>query len=103
MPITGERYAFTKENVDRAPAERGVYALYDGSTLIYYGRAAGDYVTVRSRLQSHHSGREGACTQGAATYRREVTTRPVAREKELLDEYKSANGGRLPRCNEQSA
>lgn len=65
MPIVGDRYAFTKENVDKSPDEKGVYALYDGDVLIYYGRASGDSVTIRTRLQSHQRGDEGRCTQSA--------------------------------------
>ncbi len=100
MPIGGDRYGFTKNNVDQAPEEHGVYALYDGDALIYYGRAAGDGVTIRSRLQDHQAGREGKCTQGATAYRREVNSKPVSREKELLEEFQRQNG-RLPRCNER--
>ena len=39
MPIPGDRYTFSKENVDKSPDEHGVYALFDGDVLIYYGRA----------------------------------------------------------------
>jgi hypothetical protein len=102
MPISGDRYAFTEKNVNNAPDEHGVYALYDGDILIYYGRASGDGVTICSRLQSHFRGDEGPCTQGATHYRREVTESPKHREKELLDEFE-ATFGRLPRCNERRA
>ena len=100
MPIAGSLYDFTKDNVDQSPDEHGVYALYDGQELIYYGRAAGYGVTIRSRLQDHYAGREGRCTQGADGYRREVTDTPIMREKELLEEYQRVYG-RLPRCNER--
>jgi hypothetical protein len=102
MPISGDRYAFTEKNVNNAPDEHGVYALYDGDILIYYGRASGDGVTICSRLQSHFRGDEGPCTQGATHYRREMTESPKHREKELLDEF-AARFGRLPRCNERRA
>ena len=98
MSITGDKYPFTTKNVNLAPQEHGVYALYDNNITIYIGRAAGESVTIRSRLQDHKSGREGPCTQGATHYRREVTSRAVSREKELLEEYYNQNG-RLPRCN----
>ena len=64
MPITGVKYAFTESNINNAPAEHGVYALYDNTPLvtdfsgpfpsmrrrreeltIYIGRANGDEVT----------------------------------------------------------
>ena len=100
--IVGDKYEFTKDNVNKAPDQAGVYALYDGDILIYYGRAQGGTVTIRSRLQDHFAGRDGKCTQNATAYRREATTAPVAREKALLEEYQRANR-RLPRCNERIA
>ena len=100
MPIAGDTYPFTEKNVNSAPVEAGVYALYDGHEIIYYGRATGDSVTIRSRLQDHHAGREGYCNQQATDYKRETTTRPVSREKELLEEYEEINQ-KLPRCNER--
>jgi excinuclease UvrABC nuclease subunit len=102
MPINGEKYEFTAKNVNNAPDEHGVYALFDGDTLIYYGRASGDDVTIRSRLQSHYRGDEGPCTQGATRYMRETTSRPIAREAELLAAFERQYG-RLPRCNERRA
>lgn len=99
MPITGDQYPFTKDNVDKAPADHGVYVLYENGVLTYIGRASGTGVTIRSRLQSHYSGNEGRCTQAATHYRREVCPNPIAREKELVDEYYAANR-RLPRCND---
>jgi hypothetical protein len=99
MAISGDKHAFTQENIDRSPAEHGVYALYDGDTTIYFGRAAGAGVTIRVRLQAHKRGDEGRCTQSATHYRREVTEAAVSREKELLQEYLDKYG-RLPRCNE---
>lgn len=102
MPIGGIKYPFSKDNVDKAPDQHGVYELYDGDELIYIGRAAGDGVTIRTRLQAHHRGDEGRCTQRATHYRREANSRPVARESELLRAYVTRHG-RLPRCNERSA
>ncbi len=101
MPISGDKYSFTEKNMDRAPVEAGVYALYDGDEIIYYGRATGDTVTIRSRLQDHLAGREGYCTKNATSYKRETTTRPVSREKELLEEHERTSG-KLPRCNERT-
>lgn len=97
MPITGEKYPFTDKNINNSPQDTGVYALYDGDPTIYIGRASGDN-TIRARLQAHKRGDEGKCTQGATDYRREVTSSPVGREQELLEEYKRVYG-KLPRCN----
>jgi len=99
MSIPTKLYDFTESNVNQAPAEHGVYQLYDGNTTTYIGRAAGEGVTIRSRLQSHRRGDEGPCTKAATHYRREVTSRSIARERELLDEYKGTHG-KLPRCND---
>lgn len=96
--IDGKTYSFTKENVDGAPETAGVYALYQNGTLIYYGRAQGGSVTIRSRLQSHQRGDEGACTKKATDYKRETLTNPVTAEKELLEHYEKQNG-KLPSCN----
>lgn len=100
MSITGNKYAFSQENVNIAPDEHGVYALYDGDVTIYIGRASGKDVTIRSRLKSHKSGNEGPCTKGATHYKREVTSYPVSRESELIEEY-DEQYGRLPRCNDR--
>ena len=121
MPITGGNFAFTESNLNKAPAEHGVYALYDNTPLvrefsgpfpsmrrrrveltIYIGRASGDGVTIRSRLMSHYRGDEGLCTVCATHYRREVTSDPIARESELLDEYEEKYS-ELPRCLGASA
>ncbi|GAI53806.1 unnamed protein product [marine sediment metagenome] len=97
MAISGDKYTFTQENVDRSPTDGGVYALYDGNETIYIGK--GDGVNgIRARLQAHKRGDEGSCTQGASHYRREVCSNPQSRERAELQEYQQANG-RLPRCN----
>ncbi len=98
MPIGGAKYGFIAHNVNLSPDVHGVYALYDGDNLIYYGRATGDGVTIRSRLQSHLNGKEHPATQKATHYRREQSNQPAARELELLQEFESTYR-RLPRCN----
>jgi len=97
VPVSGDLYTFTQENVDKSPTDAGVYALYDEGVTIYIGRGDGTN-GIRARLQAHKRGDEGKCTQGASAYRREVCTNPVTRERELLQEYKAAYG-MLPRCN----
>lgn len=100
MPISGKKYGFTQKNVDISPDEAGVYALFDGEELIYYGRAMGTSETIRSRLQAHRAGRSGRCTQRATHYMRLPTSSPATKERQLLEEFKRTNG-RLPRCNER--
>ncbi len=96
MPINGDKYDFSQKNVDGSPEQPGVYALFAGGELIYYGKADN---SIRTRLQSHKAGREGRGTQIADTYMREPCTNPSVRERQLLIEFRNAYG-RLPRCNE---
>lgn len=93
-------FAFTKQNVDAAPLENGVYLLYVGNELTYIGCSWGDTGSIRSRLQSHYGGREGSCTQSSTAFEFEVTTMPLTTETNLLTAYR-ARFGRLPRCNER--
>jgi excinuclease UvrABC nuclease subunit len=98
MPITNSIYSFTTYNIEHAsPDRRGVYALYDGQQLIYYGRASN---SIRDRLRSHKNGHEGHCTQVATHFNWEETNRPIERERDLLEEYRQVYG-HLPRCNER--
>ncbi len=100
MPIEDGWYAKNENNLKSAPKSHGVYILYEGDRLIYIGRAAGKDVTINSRLNSHASGSEGACTKAFTHYRREKTENAEARETELLEEYKQANNGQRPACND---
>jgi len=101
VPITGELYAFTDEDIDRAQIYNGVYALYNSSVeTIYIGKAEGEN-GIRGRLQVHKRGDEGQCTQQALFYRFEVCSDPAGREEILLLEFE-LNYGELPPCNEGS-
>jgi hypothetical protein len=101
MPIASPRYAFNATMVSGAPPDPGVFALWQGEQLIYYGRALGDDATIQSRLREHLEC-NGRCTAGATHYGWEMTSNPRAREAELLREYQSSHGS-LPRCNRHSA
>jgi len=98
MALSGSKYDFTQENVDKSPTEGGVYALYDDDVIIYIGKGDGEN-GIRERLQAHKRGDEGDCTKNASHYRRETCPNPKVREGKLLEEYKSAYD-RLPRCND---
>lgn len=98
MPFGGGRYRFTRTMVEGAPTEPGVYALWQDEELIYYGRAAGGALNLQQALLEHLVGRAGPCTREATHYGWEISLYPVAREAELLAEYKAAHR-RLPRCN----
>ncbi len=93
MPIASPRYAFNPTMVSGAPPDPGVFALWEGQELIYYGRAH----SIQARLQEHLE-RAEPCTARATHYGWEIASSPAAREAELLREYLRANG-RLPRCN----
>jgi hypothetical protein len=87
------RYKFNRIVLAGAPNEPGVYALWQGDEVIYYGRAQGE-ATLRSRLMEHYN--SGA---GATHYSWEISREPAARESELLRQFKQTFG-RLPRLNE---
>ena len=85
--ISGKKYDFTQENVDRSPDDDGVYALLRGAegTIVYIGRG-----NIRERLQAHFGG-DNPCISRAKPehYRREVCSDSVSREKELLIAFKT--------------
>ena len=99
--INGEWHEFSPAGIARVPEEHGVYALYDGDTLIFYGRSEGrSSSTLRGMLLDHMLGTMGRRTRAVTTFRYEVADLPAIRQMELLEEYKRLNG-RVPRCNER--
>ncbi len=100
MPIDDAKYKkLTGDNVAKSPRRHGVYALYDRRhTLIYIGKASGEGVTIRAMLEAHLAGRGGVRTAGATLYKRETSTKPRARERDLLQEHREEHGA-LPRFN----
>jgi hypothetical protein len=89
------RYRFTRIVISGAPDDAGVYALWDGDEVVYYGRSDGAGSTIRSRLLDHYY--EGASRP--THYSWEVCKDPAAREAELLREHRTRYG-RLPRNNQ---
>jgi len=87
------RYRFTRMVIAGAPDEQGVYALWDGEEVIYYGRGP-----IRSRLLDHFYGRVDELTRRATHYGWELCADPAAREAELLAEHRRVHG-RPPRLN----
>jgi hypothetical protein len=87
------RYRFTRVVIAGAPDEQGIYALWDGEEVIYYGRGP-----IRTRLLDHFYGRVDELTRRATHYGWELCKDPAAREAELLAEYRSVFG-RPPRLN----
>jgi hypothetical protein len=92
----GRRYSFNRMVIAGAPNEPGVYALWQGDEVIYYGRAGGrnaGEANLRTRLMEHYAARAEA-----THYSWEISRVPAARESELLEQFKQAFG-RLPRLN----
>ena len=87
---------FTKTNVDSATNTQGVYTLFEGGSCTYVGSSS---VSIRSRLQSHQSGTEGSCTKNAASFKTEMCSNPLTRERELINEHERTYG-RKPKCND---
>lgn len=90
-PLPSRRYKFTRIVVQGAPDEPGVYALWEGEELVYYGRGV-----VRTSLLSHLD------RTRATHYSWEVCADPATREAELLQEFERMYG-RPPRDNKSSA
>jgi len=87
-PEAGRRYRLTRIVVLGAPEDAGVYALWNGDEVVYYGRAG----SIRARLLEHVD------KPSATHYSWEVAADPAAREAELLAEHQRVYG-RRPRDN----
>lgn len=83
------RYRFTRTVLQGAPDEAGVYALWQGDELVYYGRARRLRTALLERL-----GDDAALTH----YSWELCADPAAREAELLRDFERLHG-RRPRGN----
>lgn len=101
-PARERRYRFTRIVIAGAPHDAGVYTLWDGDEVIYYGRAdsgeAGCGSTIRSRLLDHYYQGPPRPTH----YSWEICKDPAAREAELLAEHERLFG-RPPRRNSGAA
>jgi len=94
-PEPSQRYKFPRTVLQGAPEEPGVYALWDGDELVYYGRAI-DGGTIRAQLLVHLE------RTHATHYSWEVCPDPATREAELLRDYRRLYG-RAPRENAAKA
>ncbi len=93
-PEPSRRYKFTRVVLQGAPQDAGIYALWDGEELIYYGRA----LSIRARLLEQYEERLDTFAHRATHYSWEICDDPAAREAELLREFKRLYG-RLPKGN----
>jgi hypothetical protein len=99
VPIASPRYPFTAAAIAGAPDDPGVYALFRGQQLVFYGIAVG-VATIQSRLQSHLSGT--IHPDQATQYAWEIARDPERRRAELLAEHEALYG-RAPMLNRGSA
>ena len=101
MPIRSPKYRLTRAMVNGAPAEPGIYALWEDDELIYLGSASAT-ATIRERLGEHLTRSVCPCAENATHYSWELALRPATRELEILRELLMRDG-RLPRCNQVAA
>lgn len=88
------RYRFTKIVIAGAPVAAGVFTLWDGDEVVYYGRAD----SIRAALLEFLARSPASAT----SYSWEVCGAPSEREAELLREHERAYGAR-PRLNGRTA
>jgi hypothetical protein len=89
---------FTDTEIDIATNLNGVYALYDGSEAIHYGKGGGAE-GIKGHLKSHKAGYEGQCTTQATYFNYEICSNPPQREAALIREHITI-WEKLPRCND---
>ena len=97
MAIGDRLYRFDAAILQGAPANAGIYALWQDGEMIYLGHSG----SIKASLLVHLE-RRTPCTSGTTYYSWELSLRPATREVELLELYKKRHG-RLPRCNEEAA
>jgi hypothetical protein len=93
VAINERLYRFDPAILQGAPANAGVYALWQDGEMIYLGHSA----SIKVSLLGHFE-RRSACASGATHYSWELSLRPSERESGLLEEFRLRHG-RLPRCN----
>ena len=91
------RYAFSRQMLEHAPEEPGIYGLFDGDELIYLGRASDREHSIKACLLAHQDGARGECTMRARTYTWEITVWPAEREAAVLAYFRERHR-REPRC-----
>ena len=94
MSITSGSVPFTESLIAAAPHAPGVFALWQGGGIVYYGRTA----TIRIALDEQLRARaiSGERCSGCSW---EVATDPEARQQELMRDYLAAHRA-LPLWND---
>jgi hypothetical protein len=94
MSITSTSLPFTESLIAAAPQAQGVFALWDGGGIVYYGKA----IAIRQALGEHYeAGRMGAQRVSGCSW--EVAADPESRYGELLRQYTAAHRS-LPLWND---
>jgi len=96
MPISGKMYVWN-DRAKSVPEESGVYAFYDEDRfLIYIGQSTNLRERFAQYLETGFS--KDPRKRETEYYKREFTSKPENRMKELLDEHRQKYG-ELPMCN----
>jgi hypothetical protein len=94
MSITSTSLPFTESLIAAAPQAAGVFALWEGGGIVYYGKAS----TIRQALGEHYQVRSmGAQHVSGCSW--EVAADPERRYSELLRQYAAAHRS-LPLWND---
>ena len=96
MPISGKMYVWN-DRAKNVPEESGVYVFYNENRfLIYIGQSTNIRESFAHYLKTDFS--KDPRKRETEYYKREPTSKPEDRMKELLDEHRQKYG-ELPRCN----
>jgi hypothetical protein len=84
--INAASLPFTSSLIDAAPETPGVFALWQGGGVVYYGRT----MTIRKALIEHFEGR-ALSQKRVSGCSWEISADPEMRQQELLREYAAAH------------
>ena len=98
MSIDDKFRSWNQQSINILQEGPGVYELYDeNKTLIYIGESKNMKKRLQNYLDSNFA--ENPCNRDTKWFKREYNYNHKEREQELLDEYKKAHNGKLPKCN----
>src|SRR5581483_8152573 len=94
MSITSASVPFTESLIAAAPFAPGVFALWQGGGIVYYGRTGTIGIALDERL-----GARAVRGERVSGGRGEVAAGPAARQQELMRDYLAAHRA-LPLWND---
>jgi hypothetical protein len=97
MSITNPNLPFTAPLIAAAPDTSGVFALWQGGAIVYYGKASSGAATIRSALDDHFKGHCFGGERLRCSW--EIADNPESRYRELMTEFENAHQ-RMPRWND---